>query len=531
MSVLRLPSIVVQRITVLPAWVRRIDGAAGRRINIRRTPRSVDSAYRRLSRSADRSILWFGVGGALALIGQHRAAVRGLASLTVASALANLVGKQLFGGDRPLTKDIPLGRRLSHSPTSPSFPSGHSASAAAFATGIALEQPKAALAVAPVAAAVAYSRLHTGAHWLSDVLGGLLIGAGVAALGKALIPAPQRTPPRRGGLPVDLPESRNGAGIFLIANSSSGADVIGRDDPLTIIRERMPQARVHILDGNETPKQVITAVLASAELPRILGVCGGDGTVSAVAECAREASLPLLVVPGGTFNHFARALGVESADDALDAVAVGRGVRVDVAEVRVGDERPTLVLNAASIGLYPAFVAEREKLQPTLGKWIAGVVAASRVLHRSEPVEIEMNGSRRRVWSVFAGVNRNVPSIPAPLSRQRLDDEVLDVRILPARSRVSAVASLSFGRKTSAVLRALGLIPKNGVDSFTTDVLALTVWRTPGEPAGFAHDGEVEQVDADAPTGPYTSTVTLIPRGLDVYCAPLPTAATNRRLK
>ncbi|MDQ4137276.1 MAG: phosphatase PAP2 family protein, partial [Actinomycetota bacterium] len=112
-----------------------------------------------------------------------------MASLTVASILANLVGKQVFGGDRPLLKDVPIGRHLRKQPTSPSFPSGHSASAAAFATGVALESTAAGGAIAPVAAGVAYSRLHTGAHWLSDVIGGIALGAGVATIGKLVLPA------------------------------------------------------------------------------------------------------------------------------------------------------------------------------------------------------------------------------------------------------------------------------------------------------------------------------------------------------
>jgi undecaprenyl-diphosphatase len=383
---------------------------------------------------------------------------------------------------------------------------------------VALESPRIALAIAPIAAAVSYSRLHTGAHWLSDVVGGATLGAGVAALGKALVPAPAPKPVRRGGTSITLPASADGSGLFLVANPSSGADVVGRGDPLTILHERMPRAHVHILTDAESPKDVVHAALASAQPPRMLGVCGGDGTVSALGQCARDASLPLVVVPGGTFNHFARALGVESVDDALDAVENGQGVRVDAAEFVLGDDDATLVLNAASIGIYPAFVAEREKLQPRLGKWIAGIAAATRVIHQAEPVEIEINGVRRTVWSVFAGVNRNEPSVPAPLQRQRLDDGQLDIRILKARSRIHAIASLSFGRKTSAILRTLGFIPRHGVvESFTASALEVTVWRKQGQPAGFAHDGEVEQVEADAPAGPYLSTVTLRPQALEVY--------------
>ncbi|HYI33249.1 MAG TPA: phosphatase PAP2 family protein, partial [Glaciibacter sp.] len=152
-SRLRHPNVALRRRQVLPAWVRRLDVAAARRINARHTHPRVDVGYARLSNAANRSVLWFSIAAGLVILGRHRAAARGSASLIVSSILANLVGKQVFGGDRPLLKDIPVGRRLKNMPTSPSFPSGHSASAAAFATGVALEAPRIGLVVAPVAAA------------------------------------------------------------------------------------------------------------------------------------------------------------------------------------------------------------------------------------------------------------------------------------------------------------------------------------------------------------------------------------------
>ncbi len=364
-------------------------------------------------------------------------------------------------------------------------------------------------------------RSNAAAHPVPAVLGGLAVGAAVAVAVTTLVSRPAQAPVRVGGTDIMLPAAPDGDGLFLVANSSSGEDVVGKVDPLTRIRERMPRALVHTLTDGETPDSVIGDALASATPPRILGVCGGDGTVSAVAHCAREARLPLAVIPGGTFNHFARALGNDSVDDALDAVVSGRGARVDVAEIRLGGGTPTTVLNAASVGIYPAFVLEREELQHRLGKWLGGVVAAIRVLRTADPIDIEIDGDRRTVWSVFAGVDRNSPEIPAPLQRQRLDGGVLDIRILPARSRVHAAASLSFGRKTTAVLRAMGLIPRaSAVETFTTESLTVTVRPKHGQPAGFAYDGEAEEVDAGESANGYTSTVTIIDGGLDVYCRP-----------
>ena len=518
------PIVALRRVTLLPPWLRRLDVAVGRRINARHAHPAVDRGYARLSRAADRGVLWFSIAAVLVVVRSRRAGLRGVASLTVASILANLVGKKLFGGERPLLKDVPVGRHLKKSPTSPSFPSGHSASAAAFATGVALESPRAALAIGPVAGGVAYSRLHTGAHWFSDVVGGIAIGMAVALLGKVLVPA-RRTPKRAarsGGTDIALPAAPDGEGVFFVLNPSSG-QAVSRPDPAPLIAQRLPRARVHQLDEGEDLAVTVRAAVASARPPRVLGVCGGDGTVAVVAHSAREARLPLLVLPGGTFNHFARTAGVETFDDAIDALQTGEGVRVDVAELTFGDAAPVTVLNAAAVGIYPDFVAEREKLERRLDKRVAALLAAVRVLRTADPVEVTVDGRPTRLWSLFAGVNRNYPYTVAPLQRRRLDDGLLDVRVLHAGTTWHAVALLSIGRHTSAVLRRLRLLPGPAVlEAFTEDALTVVVRPRQGQPPGFAHDGEVAPGVPDAPTGEapeggYVSTLRIVPGGLDVY--------------
>ncbi|ROQ38259.1 PAP2 superfamily protein [Frondihabitans sp. PhB188] len=176
--------------SILPPRILALDRRIGRRVNGAGTGPALDRVLLGLSTAANNGLLWYGVAGALALTGPtgRRAAVRGLLSLGGSSAVANLVAKPLFGGHRPVAADIPVARQLKVFPQSASFPSGHTASAFAFATGVALESPGRAALIAPIAVGVAYSRLHVGAHWVSDVVGGAVIGSGVAVAGQFLRP-------------------------------------------------------------------------------------------------------------------------------------------------------------------------------------------------------------------------------------------------------------------------------------------------------------------------------------------------------
>jgi diacylglycerol kinase family enzyme/membrane-associated phospholipid phosphatase len=515
--------VAARRARLLPSWVKRADAAATRRINGWHSHPHVDQFWWRFTGFADKGVLWFTAAGVLAVLGHRRAAARGILSLITASALTNLIAKRVFGGDRPALEDVPIGRRLPVQPSSRTFPSGHSASAAAFTAGVALESPRVGAALAPLALGVAYSRLHTGVHWLSDVVGGLTIGIAVAAAGAAIVrprpgPPPAPVPP---GADRALPAAPDGEGVFIAVNRSAGTSVV-RADPLDVLAERLPRAELQVLESDEDPGEAVAAALARATPPRIVGICGGDGSVACVADAARRAGVPLLIIPAGTFNHFARTAGLESVDAAVDAVQRGEGVRVDLAELTFGAHEPIGVTNVASVGVYPDFVAERERVQRRVGnKWLAAMVAAARVLRRSDPVTVVVNGRRAEVWTLFVGVGRNERDLPAPLQRRTLDDGLLDVRALHAGSRAGAIASLAFGRRTAAVVRALRLAPER-VEAFTTTELTVDVRPRRGQPPGFAHDGEValdEPAAASAHLSApgYRTSIRVLPGALDVY--------------
>jgi undecaprenyl-diphosphatase len=138
----------------------------------------LDDGLRDLSRAANKSVLWMGVSGGLILAGgqrERRAALTGLASIAAASLLVNAGVKFLARRRRPERQEGRADRHVPM-PTSTSFPSGHSASAFAFAQGVSSVAPALSVPLHTAAAAVAYSRVHTGVHYPGDVVAGSLIG-------------------------------------------------------------------------------------------------------------------------------------------------------------------------------------------------------------------------------------------------------------------------------------------------------------------------------------------------------------------
>jgi undecaprenyl-diphosphatase len=404
--------------------------------------RLLDLTMPRLSGLADHSLLWAGLAASLWAGGDRRArraAWRGLGSLAVASLIANVAGKGLAGRARP-AGGVPPARTLMRPPRTSSFPSGHAASAAAFATGVLVEKPAAGVPVSALALAVAASRVVTGVHYPSDVLAGLAIGTVSALATLRWWPRWPREPAAACRPPQQAPSAPAGRGVVLVVNRSAGSA-----SAMTArwLRAQLPQA---LIVETDAAHDVASELRQAAARARVLGVAGGDGTVRAAAGVAVERELPLLVIPAGTFNHFAADLGLGSAEDAIRALRAGEAVLVDIG---VAGDRP--FVNTASTGIYADLIHARERLEARLGRRTALAAALIQVLRHGRPQELLLDDVRRRLWLCFAGNCGYEPAGMAPGYRPDLTDGRLDIRIVVdaplARSRlVAAVLTSTLGR-------------------------------------------------------------------------------------
>jgi membrane-associated phospholipid phosphatase len=140
----------------------------------------LDDPARRLSQAANFSRLWLAIAAGIALLGGpdgRRAALRGVIAIGATSAAVNIGMKAIGPRPRPdrVGAQVPFARQVAM-PSSGSFPSGHSASAFAFASCVGASLPRAAPPLLGLAAAVACSRVYTGVHFPGDVLVGSVIG-------------------------------------------------------------------------------------------------------------------------------------------------------------------------------------------------------------------------------------------------------------------------------------------------------------------------------------------------------------------
>lgn len=444
-----------------------------------RTP-VLDRVMTTASTLANRSRLWVAVSAIFWATGRRRprtAAASGLLGIGVAATLVNGPLKfawrrdrpPVLGGKEPL---LPLPRTFS-------FPSGHSASAAAFATGVSVAMPAAAPVIAPMGATVAYSRVHTGVHYPSDVAVGTVVGVASGLLGAQLVRRMRESATHQLDAPsLDVPVPREG---IVVASKDAGAA-----DGLDAARRALDRSgwRINeVLDVDDVQQ------LGSPDgrRPSLVIAAGGDGTVSAAANAIAGSDALLAIIPLGTSNDVARSLGIPPDPvEAACVLAEGRVCAIDAVRVRAADGKERVFLNAATAGLNVAFArqASESSLRDRLGG-LTYPVAAARALRGSRPFHctVECDGNRQTISAVHLSVS-NAPVFGGVLGMRvpgaSLTDGLLDVIL---------VERLSAARLTLAVADAFvgQHRPVHGVHAMRTRCIRVTAESA----EELAVDGEV----------------------------------------
>lgn len=221
--------------------------------------------------------------------------------------------------------------------------------------------------------------------------------------------------------------------VVLIYNVKSGSEY-----KLRQIRQMFKTYGV-VIDYSFTADQLSSQKLATLIAKGVtVAVIGGDGTLNSVARRVVGTKSVMLPLPGGTFNHFIRDLGMSPRiEDILSEIDSAKIRKIDVGTVN--DE---LFLNNSNLGLYPFSLIERKTTKKFFGKWIAAILSAFDQLSLFRRHKLVIDG--KKVKSPFVFVGNNVYDIKQSLVPQRssFTRGVLTVMVASSKSRLALMRAI-----------------------------------------------------------------------------------------
>lgn len=256
--------------------------------------------------------------------------------------------------------------------------------------------------------------------------------------------------------------------LALVANPKSGA---GRtpDEIAAALREHGHEVTTFSLDD--------AGRAATSGAERVL-VAGGDGSIGCVFEACAAAGATLAVLPAGTANDFARAIGVPAAfDEALALAADPRARALGVWGASI-DDRP--FVNVASVGLAVNAAEEAAPFKKLLGPVayaLGAAIAAARGKHLE--VRVEVDGHERfsgDVWQVLVASTGTFGGI-AQLPESDPETAAIEAYVVEGGSRIGLLRRV-WGMRRGG--------DRGGVRSFRGHRIAVHVepaprWNVDGE--------------------------------------------------
>lgn len=205
---------------------------------------------------------------------------------------------------------------------------------------------------------------------------------------------------------------------------------------------------------------------------RLFIAAGGDGTVHRVVQPLVHTEAVLGVLPLGTYNHFARDLGIPiSWRQALAVALTGERLQIDTA--RVNDR---FFVNNVSMGLYPELVARREERGRDYPRWKARLFAFVITMRKYPHVTVVVESPHRQELirtHVFMVSNNHYDLEQAGVeaSRASMTEGRISVYWMPHTSRL-----LLMRFATKYLAGRIREIP--GFRSFRTTRMRVQSWRS-----------------------------------------------------
>lgn len=185
-----------------------------------------------------------------------------------------------------------------------------------------------------------------------------------------------------------MPERRTNGLLFL--NPSSGLKMPASE--LSALEQAAADAGLEVV---RVTRELDCPALIRRRLGegmRLFVAAGGDGTINTVLQPLVHTEAILGVIPVGTYNHFAKDLGIPLPwREALDVVINGAIKPIDTA--RINDR---FFVNNVSMGLYPELVARREAKGRDYPRWKARLFAAVATLHKYPHVAVTLESEHHQ---------------------------------------------------------------------------------------------------------------------------------------
>ena len=300
----------------------------------------------------------------------------------------------------------------------------------------------------------------------------------------------------------------NSVTAHLIFNPVSGQGNAKED--LNLIKELL-EPHLH-LEVHQTTPDIDPEALAQqaiSDKADMIIASGGDGTVSAVAGAIIGTDIPLGIIPRGTANAFAMALGITvqitPIRRACEIILAGKTRVVDAARC---NNKPLILL--AGIGFEAETVAQADREAKSRWGSLAYIVAGWQQLDRQKLFEAEITiEEETKTFQAGAITVANAAPLTSILAQGKgeviVDDGLLDITIATAETKLQAVISM-LGMLESALVRKNTEL--ENVVHFRANQIAIRA----DPPQKVVLDGEI--------IGTTPLEIVSIPKGLTVFAPP-----------